>query len=89
LGRGCGAGDESRIGTDNIDGDGSDGGGVPEDGCGLDRRRADLDDRDDMEGVRGSDANRLRFVVRLFLKLLGGGLGVSLRFVWDRDREGE
>jgi hypothetical protein len=48
-----------------------------------------LDDRDEMEGVRGSDANRLRFVVRLFLKLLGGGLGVSLLFIWDGDREGE
>lgn len=33
---------------------------------------------DAMEGVRGSDdENRLRLVVKLFLKLFGGGLGAS------------
>lgn len=39
-----------------------------------DERRADLDDS---EGVLGRVEKRFRLVVRLFLKLLGGGLGAS------------
>lgn len=81
------AGNENGTGADNGSCTGSNGDEVLEDGCApADRRRDDFDDLDDKEGVRGSDENRFRFVVKLFLKLLGGGLGVSLR---TGDREGE
>jgi len=86
LGRGRGTGNENGTGTDKGSCTGSNGDGVLEDGCApADRRRDDdFDDLDDKEGVRGSDENRLRFVVKLFLKLLDGGLGVPLR-VGDRE----
>lgn len=34
-----------------------------------------LPDRGDPDGGRGNEENRLRLIVKLFLKLLGGGLG--------------
>lgn len=75
-------GDENGTDADNENGTGSDGDGVLAECCALsDKRFDDLDDLDDMEGVRGSEDNRFRFVVKLFLKLLGGGLGVSLLFL--------
>lgn len=87
LGRGRGAGNENGTGANPGSCTGSDGDDVLEDGdAPADNRRDDFDDLDDKDGVRGSDENRLRFVVRLFLKLLGGGLGVSLRF-GDREEE--
>jgi len=87
LGRGREAGNENGTGTDNGICTGSNGDGVLDDGCApADRRRDDFDDLDDKEGVRGSDENLFRFVVKLFLKLLGGGLGVSLR-IGDREEE--
>lgn len=44
-----------------------------------------LDPPDDIDGVRGNDLEENRFnpVVKLFLKLFGGGLGASFRAPLD------
>lgn len=81
LCRGCG---EGKVGEGRFGGD-----GVPEYSVLVlfddDRFTLLLDD----DGVRGRDENRFRFVVILFLRLLGGGLGVLPDDVrgGERDRE--